>query len=72
MVLDAQEAVTPGGRLAGVPIPVAIVVECVISVMAVLTSSIGAEEAAPTVTGAITVIVPVAVPAPRPPVRGIL
>ena len=71
-MFDAQEAVIPGGRLEGVPIPVAPVVVCVTFVVVVLIYSTKFEDTALTVLSAITVIVPVAVPAPRPPVRGIL
>jgi hypothetical protein len=72
IVLDDHEAVTPAGRPLAVPIPVAPVVVCVIGVKTVLTHSAGLEEAAPTVFSGVTLIVPVAVVLPHPPVRGIL
>ena len=46
MVLVAQTAVTPPGSPVAVPIPVALVVVCVIAVRAVLMHRVGAEEAA--------------------------
>ena len=71
-VFDAHAAVTPAGRPVAVPIPVAPVVVCVIAVNAVLIHSVGVEEAAPTVLSGVTVIVPVALTLPQPPVRGML
>jgi hypothetical protein len=44
-----QEAVTPGGKFDGVPIPVAPCVVWVIGVKAVLTHKVGAAEPAPAV-----------------------
>ena len=70
--LEAHAAVTPVGRPVGVPIPVAPVVVCVISVSAVLTHRLGAEEAALTVFTGVTVIIPVAFTFPQPPVNGTL
>ena len=49
IVLEAHAAVTPAGNPVAVPIPVAPVVVCVIFVKALLTQSVGDEEAAPTV-----------------------
>ena len=72
IVLDAQAAVTPAGRPVGVPMPVAVVVVCVIAVSAVWMQSVGVEEAAPTVLSGVTVIVPVALALPQPPVSGML
>jgi hypothetical protein len=72
MVFDAQLAVTPDGRPVAVPIPVAPVVVCVTSVIAVLTHTEGDDEATPTVFAAVTVIVPVALTVPQPPANGIL
>ena len=69
---EAQAAVTPVGKPDAVPIPVAPVVVCVIFVKAVLIQSVGTEEAAPAVFAAVTVIVPVALTLPQPPVSGIL
>ena len=66
MVLLAHEAVTPAGKLVGLPIPVALMVVCVMAVSAVFTRTVGELEAVPT---PITVIVPVAL---QPPVDGIL
>jgi hypothetical protein len=70
MVLAAHAAVTPDGKPVAVPIPVAPVVICVIGVRAVLIHNVGVEEAAPTVLAGVTVIVPVALTVPHPPVRG--
>lgn len=71
MILAAQEALTPAGKPLGAPIPVAPVVECVIAVNAVLIQSVGVDDGAPTVLFGFTVIVPVALTLPQPPVRGI-
>jgi hypothetical protein len=71
ITLEAQLAVTPAGNPEAVPMPVAPVVECVIFVRAVLTQSVGDEEAAPAVLAGVTVIVPVAFTLPQPPVSGI-
>ena len=72
MVFDAHEAVTPAGNPVAVPIPVAPVVVCVIGVNNVLIHNIGVDEAAVAVLLGITVIVPVAVNVPQPPVNGIV
>jgi hypothetical protein len=69
MVLASQAAETPAGNPAGAPIPVAPVVVCVIDVSAVLMHNVGVEEGALTVL-INTVIVPVALTAPHPPVSG--
>ena len=69
-VLDAQAAVTPAGRPAAVPMPVAPVVVCVIAVSAVWMHRVGVEEAAPAVFSGVTVKVPVAEMLPHPPVSG--
>ena len=71
MVLDAQVAVTPTGRPEAVPMPVATVVVCVIAVSGVLIQRVGVEEATDAVLASTTVIVPVALTAPHPPVSGI-
>ena len=71
IVFAAQTAVTPVGKPVAVPIPVAPVVVCVISVMAVLIHTDGEDEATPAVFAAVTVIVPVALTVPQPPVNGI-
>ncbi len=72
IVLEAQDAVTPAGRPVAVPIPVAPVVVCVMAVKAVLMHSVGVEEAVPGVLSGVTVIVPVALTLPQPPVSGML
>ena len=69
IVLLAQAAVTPAGNPVAVPIPVAPVVVCVIGVRAVLIHSVGVDDAALTVLAGVTVIVPVALTVPQPPVR---
>ena len=71
IVLPLKEALTPAGNPVGAPMPVAPVVVNVIAVSAVLTQSVGEEDAALTVLIGLTVIVPVAFTLPHPPVRGI-
>jgi len=73
IVLDAQTADTPEGKPVGAPIPVAPVVMCVmLGSNKVLIQSGGVGDGAPTVLFGLTVIVPVAVPPPQPPVNGML
>ena len=72
MVFDDQLAVTPAGNPDAVPIPVAPVVVWVTFVIAVLTHTEGEDEATPAVLFAVTVIVPVALTDPQPPVNGML
>ena len=72
MVFDAKAAVTPDGNPVAVPIPVAPVVLCVIAVNAVLMHKVGVEDATPAVLFGVTIMVPVAVTLPQPPVKGIL
>ena len=72
IVFDAHTAVTPAGNPVAVPIPVAPVVACVIFVKAVFIQSVGVEEATPAVLFGVTVIVPVALTEPQPPVNGML
>ncbi len=76
MVLDNQAALTPDGNPLApetplLEMPVAPVVLCVIAVRTVLMQSVGVLEPAPAVLSAVTVIVPVAVMDPQPPVNGI-
>ena len=73
IVLLAQAAEIPVGNPVAVPMPVALVVVCVIFVKAVLTVSVGVDDAAPAEQAgvALTVILPVAFTLPQPPVRGI-
>ena len=49
IVLAAHVAITPAGKLIGVPIPVAKVVACVILVKTVLTHNVGVVDAVPAV-----------------------
>jgi hypothetical protein len=72
IVFAAHAAVTPAGKPMAAPMPVAPVVVCVIAVSGVLIQSVGVDEAALTVLLAVTVIVPVALTVPHPPVNGIL
>jgi hypothetical protein len=72
IVFEAQFADTPPGKPVGVPIPVAPVVLCVIGVNALLIHSVGVDDAAPAVMSAVTVIVPVALTVPHPPLKGIV
>lgn len=65
-----QSAVTPAGKLTGVPIPVAPVVVWIMLVITVPTHTVGEREAGVTVSTAFTVIVPVALTVPQPPVKG--
>ena len=60
-VLVDQAAVTPAGRLVGVPLPVTPVVACVILGRLVLMHKVGVDEASPTEFRALTVIDPVLV-----------
>ena len=55
-----QFAVTPDGKPVALPIPVALVVACVIFVKTVFTVSVGVVDAAAAAQAADTVIVPVA------------
>ena len=66
-----QLAVTPAGKSVAVPIPVAPVVAMVMSVRAVFTQSVGSVDGAAAVLSPPTVIVPVALTVPQPPVNGI-
>ena len=73
ITLPDQAAVTPVGNPEAVTMPVALVVVCVIFVKAVLTVSVGVDEAVPTAQAAVTVIVPVALTALQlVPVSGIV
>ena len=73
ITLPDQAAVTPVGNPVAVPMPVALVVVCVIFVKAVLTVSVGVDDAVPTAQAAATVIVPVAFTALQlVPVSGIV
>ena len=72
IVFDAKAAVTPAGKPVAVPIPVAPVVEIVIFVNAVLINNVGVDEGLPAVIESFTVIVPVALTLPHPPVNGIV
>ena len=77
MVLAAYEADTPAGKplAPGTPplvIPVALTVVWVIAVSAVLIQSVGVVDGALAVMLAVTVIVPVALTVPHPPVSGML
>ena len=72
MVLAAQAAVTPAGKPVAVPMPVASVVAWVIAVNGVLIHKVGDEEGLPAVLFGFTVMVPVALTLPQPPVNGML
>ena len=74
MVFPAKEAVTPAGNPVAVPIPVAPVVVWVIDgVRAALIQTVEeAGEGALTVLVTVTVIVPVALTVPHPPVNGMV
>ena len=74
IVLLDQAAETPVGNPEAVPIPVALVVPCVIFVKTVFTVSVGVvdAEAAAQAGDALTVILPVAFTMPQPPVKRII
>ena len=72
IVLEAHAAVTPAGKPIAVPIPVAPVVVCLISVRAVFIHKVGELEAADAVILAGMVIVLVAFTVPQPPDNGIV
>ena len=77
MMLLAQVAETPVGNpfapdTPALEIPVAPVVACVIAVNAVLIHKTGVLDAAPAVLLGLTVMVPVALTVPQPPVNGML
>ena len=72
IVFDAHEAVTPAGKPVGVPIPVAPVVAMVMLVNAVLTHKVGVDDGVPAVFAGVTVMVPIALTAPQPPLNGIV
>ena len=60
ITLPDLAALTTFGNPEAVPMPVALVVACVILVNTVFTVSVGLDDAAPAVQAAVTVIVPVA------------
>ena len=70
--MDDHKAVTPEGNPVAIPIPVAPVVVCVIFVSNVLMHKVGVEEEALTLSAGITLIVPVALKLPQPPINGIV
>ena len=72
IVLLDQAAETPVGNPDAVPIPVALVVACVIFVKTVFTVSVGVVDAAAAAQAADTVILPVAFTMPQPPVKRII
>ena len=73
ITLPDQAAVTPVGKPVAVPIPVALVVVCVIFVNTVFTVSVGVVDAAAAEQVAFTIIVPVALTALQlVPVSGIV
>jgi len=70
-------ALSPAGKLLppetpAFEMPVAPVVLCVMLIKAVLIHKVGIVDAALAVLAAVTVIVPVALPPPQPPVKGML
>ncbi len=71
IVFEAHAAVTPAGKAVAVPIPVAPVVVWVMAVKGVLIHKVGLELAALTLLFADTIMVPVALTVPQPPVKGI-
>ena len=71
IVFDAQSTLRPMGKPVAVPMPVAPVVLWVMGFNAVLMHKVGLLDATPTVLLGVTVIVPVALTLPQPPVKGI-
>ncbi len=76
MVLEAHEALTPAGKPLSpeapeFEIPVAPTVAMVIELISVFTHTVGLEDGAAAVLVVITVIVPLALTVPHPPVNGI-
>jgi hypothetical protein len=69
IVLAAHAALIPAGRPVAAPMPVAPVVVCVMLVIKVLIQGVGDDDAALTVLFALTVMVPVAITVPQPPVN---
>ena len=72
ITLLTQAADTPDGNPVALPMPVTLVVVCVIGVKAVFTLKFGVVDAAPAAHGAMTVIVPVAFTQSHTPLNGIL
>ncbi len=72
IVFEDHAAVTPAGKPVAVPMPVAPVVAIVILVSAVLIHRVGVLDGAPAVLFGVTMIVPVALTVPHPPVKGIV
>ena len=72
IVFPDQLAVTPVGRPVATPIPVAPLVVWVMSVIAALIQTVGVDDAIPAVLEVTTVIIPVALTVPQPPVNGIV
>ena len=77
ITFPAHAALTPVGKpfppdTPLLAMPVAPVVAWVIFVKTVLLHKVGVLDAAPTVLAAVTVIVPVALTLPQPPVNGML
>ena len=70
MVLLDQVAFTPEGKLLTVPIPVAPVVVCVILVDKAVFTHVVRSELELNVLVALTMILPVALTVPQPPVKG--
>ena len=72
IVLANQVAVIPGGKFVAIPIPEAPVVVCVIVVSVLLIQIEGEVEVGITVLFGVTVMVPVALNVPQPPVNGMV
>ena len=72
IVLVANDAATPVGNPVAAPMPVALVVACVIFVNAVLIHKVGVLDAAPAVLLGLTVMLPVAFTTAQPPVNGMV
>ena len=77
IVFAAQCADTPAGKpfapdTPSFEMPAAPVVAIVIAVKAVFTHKVGVDDGAPAVLAVLTVIVPVALTEPQPPVSGML
>ena len=73
VALPLKIAIKPAGKSVGVPIPVAPVVEmAILDDSGVPIQTVGFVDAEPAVMFGLTVIVPIALAVPQPPVNGML
>ena len=69
IVFSVRVIKTPAGNPVTAPMPVAPVVVCVMAVNAVLIHNIGVDDPTLTVLSGVTVMVPVVLTVPQPPVK---